>query len=314
MLQRSLMVSRTHDTVLFIFLDGIGVAPAADCNPLAKASMPTLNSLLNGPLCESNQCDMHNLLFKTIDACLGIKGLPQSATGQTSLLTGINAARLIGFHLPAFPNQKLVDVIKKHNIFSKALAAGAKATFANSYSELYFQLVEQRKRRHSVTTHCVFASGLRFRDINDLKKGNAVHWDMTRETLIPYVSEPIPVISHYQAGKDLAGISSRYDLVLYESFLSDVIGHAKSEHKALLFLENLDIFLTGVLDHLSGNCTLLLSSDHGNIEDLSTKQHTRNPVPLIARGKAATAFRTAESITDITPAIIRVLSASQDSS
>jgi 2,3-bisphosphoglycerate-independent phosphoglycerate mutase len=305
------MSSKTHDTILFIFLDGIGVAPASDINPFGEAAMSTLNSLLNGPLCLNNQSETKNLVFKTIDACLGIKGLPQSATGQTSLLTGINAARLTGFHLPAFPNQKLVNVIKKHNIFTKALAAGAKTTFANSYSQMYFQLVEQRKRRHSVTTHCVFASGLRFRDVDDLKKGNAVHWDMTRETLLPYISETIPVISHYQAGKDLAGIAARHDLVLYESFLSDVIGHSASKEKALLFLKNLDSFFTGVLDHLPGNCTLILSSDHGNIEDMSTNQHTRNPVPLLACGKAAPIFRTAASITDITPAIIRFLAASR---
>lgn len=303
------MTAEIVHTILFIFLDGIGVASASSVNPFSQASMPTLNSLLGGPLVNNNQAEKQTLLFKTIDACLGIRGLPQSATGQTALLTGINAAQRIGFHLPAFPNQKLVDIIEKHNILSKALAGGASAIFANSYSNLYFQLLEQHRRRHSVTTHCVLASGLRFFDVQDLKQGNAVHWDMTRETLLQYESDTIPVISYYQAGKDLAGIAARYDLVLYESFLSDLIGHSKSMDKALLFLTNLDSFLAGVFDHLPDNCTLVLSSDHGNIEDMSTTQHTRNPVPLIAYGNAALKFRAVKSITDVTPAIIQVLSA-----
>ncbi len=305
-----MMSAEAIHTVLFIFLDGIGIAPPSAANPFSKAPMPTLNSLLKGPMCQNNQSEKQGLLFNSIDACLGIKGLPQSATGQTALLTGINAAELIGFHLPAFPNQKLVDIIKQHNIFKRALAAGASALFANSYSSLYFQLVEQHKRRHSVTTHCVLASGLPFCDIEDLMQGHAVHWDMTRETLLHYELNSIPVISYYQAGKDLAGIASRYDLVLYESFLSDLIGHSQSMNKALLFLDNLDNFFAGVINHLPDNCTAVISSDHGNIEDMSTTQHTRNPVPLIAYGKAALIFRTVRNITDVTPVIIEVLATS----
>ena len=302
------MSAQEANRILFIFLDGIGVAPAADMNPCCRASMPTLVSLLNGPLCQTRQLEKPALIFKAVDACLGIRGLPQSATGQTALLTGVNAAEYIGCHLPAFPNHRLVEIIKKHNILSKAAAGGAKTAFANSYSRLYFQLVEQHRRRHSVTTHCVLAAGLRFFDVQDLKQGHAVHWDMTRETLLQYEDDAIPVISYYQAGKDLAGIAARYDLVLYESFLSDLIGHSASMDKAVLFLSNLDSFLTGVLDHLPVDCTLLVSSDHGNIEDMSTNQHTRNPVPLLAFGKAAPEFGAVQSITDITPAIIKVLS------
>jgi bisphosphoglycerate-independent phosphoglycerate mutase (AlkP superfamily) len=53
----------------------------------------------------------------------------------------------------------------------------------------------------------------------------------------------------------------------------------------------------------------VLTSDHGNMEDLSTGSHTRNPVPLLARGPQARRFAAAESIADVTPAILSALAA-----
>ncbi|MDQ2998229.1 MAG: aminotransferase class I/II-fold pyridoxal phosphate-dependent enzyme, partial [Chloroflexota bacterium] len=43
------------------------------------------------------------MLFKAIDATLGVDGLPQSGTGQTALLAGFNAAALHGRHQPHVP-------------------------------------------------------------------------------------------------------------------------------------------------------------------------------------------------------------------
>ncbi len=293
--------------ILFIFLDGIGLTPRSPENPMGTASMPFLHSLLGGPLCKETRGCRNAILLKGLDACLGVKGVPQSATGQTALLTGVNAAGLLGFHLPAFPNQKLVDIIKKQNILSQAVAAGFRAIFANSYSPLYFKLIEEKKRRHSVTTHCMLAAGIPFRNMQDLRAGRAVHWDMTRESLARYEQNPPPVINHYMAGTHLAAITAEFDLVVYESFLSDMIGHSKSMQKAENFLGHLDTFLKGVVDHLGQEVTLVLSSDHGNLEDLSTTQHTRNPVPLLVYGKAAAAFSHARSITDVTPAVVKLL-------
>ena len=54
--------------------------------------------------------------------------------------------------------------------------------------------------------------------------------------------------------------------------------------------------------------TVILTSDHGNIEDLSVRNHTLNPVPTIVWGRhrehIAPRIR---SLTDITPAIVDVL-------
>jgi 2,3-bisphosphoglycerate-independent phosphoglycerate mutase len=49
---------------------------------------------------------------------------------------------------------------------------------------------------------------------------------------------------------------------------------------------------------------LVICSDHGNVEDASTKMHTTNPVPLLVVGPAANGFCEAVDITDVAPLIL----------
>jgi bisphosphoglycerate-independent phosphoglycerate mutase (AlkP superfamily) len=89
---------------------------------------------------------------------------------------------------------------------------------------------------------------------------------------------------------------------LYESFLPDLAGHRRIEPAWVL--PRLDAFLGSVIDHLPPDTGLVLTSDHGNIEDTTTKLHTTNPVPLLATGPAAGHFRQATAITDVAPIIL----------
>jgi bisphosphoglycerate-independent phosphoglycerate mutase (AlkP superfamily) len=52
----------------------------------------------------------------------------------------------------------------------------------------------------------------------------------------------------------------------------------------------------------------VLTSDHGNIEDLSTRSHTLNSVATLAFGPARERIAArVRSLTDITPAIVDIL-------
>ncbi|MCS7222341.1 MAG: metalloenzyme [Anaerolineae bacterium] len=293
--------------VCFVFLDGIGLGPATAVNPLASAPMPTLQSLLDRPLVAGPAIERPYLLLRPIDARLGVDGLPQSATGQTSLFTGINAARAIGRHLAAFPTAALREIIAHHSILKRVTENGGRATFANAYSPQYWELVRQRRLRHSATTWTNMAAGLRFRDLNDLLQGQAVYWDITHLIMHQRGITEVPLIEPEEAGCRLAGLTAEHDLVLYESFLPDLVGHRRLDMTPETAMALIDRFLSGLLANLPDDATLLLSSDHGNIEDMSTKAHTYNPVPLLAVGPDAAAFAEAQSITDVTPAILRLL-------
>ena len=296
-------------SVIFVFLDGLGLGPADETNPLWLAPMPNLRQLLGGPLVAGRNVDRPGLLFKGIDALMGVPGLPHSATGQTALFTGVNAAQLLGRHLGAYPSGPLIQVINEHSILKRATERGYRATFANAYTPQYFQLVKERKRRHSATTLSVLAAGLPFRTLEDLQRGEAVYWDITYFYLAGHLHLPVPIIEPEMAGQRLARLSHSYDLVLYESFLPDAVGHRKDLEMALEILDMLDRFFAGLLEEVGPTVTVVMSSDHGNLEEIGLGLHSTNPVPLLAVGPGAESLRQAQAITDVAGGIMQVLEA-----
>ena len=71
-------------------------------------------------------------------------------------------------------------------------------------------------------------------------------------------------------------------------------------------MSRLDGLLGGALADLRPQDTLLLTSDHGNVESIAAPTHTRNPVPLLVIGPAARAFQGSQSIMDLADVIERV--------
>lgn len=291
---------------LMIFLDGCGLGPADCSNPFFVAQMPCLDALIGGPLTANRYIDTPKTLCRGIDANLGTDGIPQSATGQTTLFTGINAARLIGHHLSAYPNQQLVEVIQKQSILKKLFNTGHSVTFANAYSDGYFT-APMRRRGHSVTTHLVLAAGIPFRKAPELLAGKAVYWDITNKNWAARTQSliTVPEITPQKAGENLAALAKEYSFTLYECFLTDIAGHERDMSATIEVLELLDAFIGSVVRNLDQQTTLVISSDHGNCEDLSSGGHTRNPVPLIVFGPAKDAFCEVTSIDQIAGVIER---------
>ena len=134
---------------------------------------------------------------------LGVDGRPQSASGQTTILTGVNAPAAIGHHKQGFPNQALLDIIRERSIFLQLKRAGVyDITFANTYTKKFF---EERPRWISATTAAVEAAGLRFNVVDDLKAGRAVYQDFTNSLLIER-GEKVDLRTPEEAGAVLARI------------------------------------------------------------------------------------------------------------
>lgn len=299
--------------VLFLFLDGVGLAPSGPHNPFSQVGMPRLEAVLGGPMilppdpagpCSGGTTD-DGLTFRALDACLGVEGLPQSATGQASLFTGTNAAALAGGHMTAFPTTVLRELIAERSLLKQAADAGAHVTFANAHSARFWEMVRSGKRRLGASTLTALAAGVTIPTLDDLAEGRAVLWDLTHEIASTYLSYDLPTVAADEAGARLARLSADYDLVLFESFLTDLAGHQRIDPEWVL--ARVDAFIGGLLDHLPATATWVLCSDHGNLEDTSTRMHTTNPVPLLAVGPGAACFTDALAITDVSPAILSVL-------
>ena len=299
--------------MLLLFVDGVGLAPAGADNPLATMPTPALAGLLGGPLTAERVQRREGLLLAPLDACLGVAGLPQSATGQTTLFTGVNASRHLGRHVAAFPGPSLRALLAASSVLKRAASAGRAVTFANPFTDSYFAAVAARRRRHSATTWAALAAGLALRDRADLVAGRAVTWDVLRDRFSSALAaggeEPVAPVAAREAGAHLAGLAAAHHLTLYETFLTDLAGHHRFGLTAGEALARLDGLLAGVLAHLPADLTVVLTSDHGNLEDASHRRHTRNPVPLLAVGPAAGRFAGLAGLDEVAGRVLAVLGA-----
>ncbi len=303
-----------HFNFLLIFLDGLGLGKASENNPLsAVEAMPLLSAHLNQSLLSGAVLNRSNTLLKPIDATLDVEGLPQSATGQTTLYTGQNAAKFLGRHQSGFANGSLRSLIDHYGLFKRAIALGRTATLANAYSPEYFYAIANRKRRYSVCTLLNLAAKLPFRMQFEYEKGEAIFWDIIGAVPIARNARSLAPagarrpISPAAAGERLATLSGQYGVTLFECYLTDYAGHQQNWETAIAYLQRIDAFLISAIAHLPAQTTLIVTSDHGNIEDLSTKRHTFNSVPLLVIGPNAIALSPVEDLTAITPKILSLM-------
>ena len=300
---------------IFVFIDGVGLADAGPDNPLSPdrdgdeewaAPLPVLTAALGVPLLAGRQVYGQGRLLKAIDATLGVPGRPQSATGQAALYTGRNAPAFLGRHLTGFANGSLRILIEESGLFKQALELGRRVTSANLYSPGYFEAIERRRLRYSVGALLNLTAGVPFRMPEDYRQGEAVFWDITSRHL-PERGLNLPPITPFEAGQRLARIARSHDVTLFESYLTDFAGHAQDQTAARDALEQFDGLVAGTLEDAPAGTTLVISSDHGNLENLGTRLHTLNPVPLIAIGPAAHLFEPITDIMGLTPAILEGL-------
>lgn len=300
--------------ILFLFLDGVGLGsddPAV--NPLARAPMPVLRSLLGGrPLTASTApYDGSMAALRPLDAALGVDGLPQSATGQAVLLTGHNVPAQIGYHYGPKPNPDVAAFLTNGDtLFSRLQASGKRAALLNAYPPGYFAAIRSGKRLHAAIPLAVTSAGLSLCTQEDLLAGQALSADFTGQGWHTHLQRPdIPRLAPAAAGRRLGRLAQQYDLAFFEYWLSDYAGHRQDMDNALQQLDVLDAVLSGLLEAWDLTKDLILiTSDHGNLEDLTTRRHTAAAVPALVIGNHARNFASLlQSIADITPAILQTL-------
>jgi 2,3-bisphosphoglycerate-independent phosphoglycerate mutase len=301
--------------VLFIFLDGIGLGENdPETNPFARAKMPNLHALLDGRSLLKEAAPFHGerATLLAIDPAVGVSGLPQSATGQGILVTGINIPAELGYHYGPKPNPEVAAFLTAETLFSKFVAKGKKVALLNAYPPRYFDGIDSGKRLYSSIPLAVTKAGLGLFKHEDLFAGRALSADFTGAGWRTMLGFPAaPTLDSYQAGRKLVQLANEYDFSLFEYWASDYAGHKQQMETAVELMETFDGVLRGLLDEMnSDELLVLITSDHGNMEDLSTRKHTSANVPAIVIGnKIAREEFTREmtDLTDIAPAIWRAV-------
>lgn len=289
--------------ILLVLVDGLGLGePDVGRNPLAVARTRWFRCFRN-QIAVTDGC-----LVVPTDASLGVPGLPQSATGQTALLTGLNAPLLAGRHIQGFCTPTLTSLLTEHSLFRTFSLQGGRVACANAFPAS----ILQRHRFPSVTTVAARTAGIRLRDLEDLTRGQALHHDFTNH-LLKIRGHSVPPLSAEEAAQRLAEITAAHDLTYYEYIQTDLAGHAQDMDRAVALLEGLDLFVSRLVEHLDlSRHLLVLVSDHGNVEDLGTAGHTWNRVPTMVWGQGKERFvRRIHALTDITPALLTIWEANK---
>ena len=220
------------------------------------------------------------------------------------MFTGVNAPVFMGRHCEGFPGPSLRKKIEEGNLFLALKKRGKRVCFADAY--LIEDATELAARRFkSVTTVMALTTPEVIATADDLADDQAVMQDITRETIQERFPD-IPVISPQKAAEHLYRLAVEHDFTFFEFFQTDVSGHSMDYARACAVLRIYDRFLGALCRYLEpSGMTLVVTSDHGNIENMSERGHTANPVPFIACGPGAADLRSrVESLKDITPAIV----------
>jgi len=285
--------------ILLLFFDGVGIGRAdSGTNPITRYPGEPF------PVGDSDGSMAEGVVIPT-DATLGVSGIPQSATGQATILTGRNAAAIQGRHVNAFPSKALRTLLTAHSVLRRIHTQGKHPVFANAYHPRYFA---RRHSRYSVSTWSWMAAGIPYRTLDDLHRGEAVSHDLTNRFLKRLGFE-VPLRRPAQAGRILASMTERFDFTFFEYILTDVLGHRQNYDAAVEHLAQIREMMEVLLETIKlDRHQVMLVSDHGNLEDLSTNTHTKNRVPTILWGNQTSRITgNISTLMDITPAILSIL-------
>jgi hypothetical protein len=301
--------------LLFLFMDGIGLGnDDPSSNPFARADLPNLHALLGGQRLLSGTAPFtgKRASLLALDACLGVDGVPQSATGQAVLLSGTNVPAVLGYHYGPKPNPPVAEFLRNGNLFNRLQHAGRSIGSLNAYPPPYFEAIDSGRRVYSAIPLALASAGVPLKTAADLYAGKALSVDFTGHGWRTRLGiADAPVLSPLQAGQRLARLALEYDLSFFEYWPSDYAGHGQDMTQACTLLETFDTVLGGLLENWEDeNGLILITSDHGNLEDLNTRRHTLNPAPALLVGDSELRRSFAQGLDDltgVTPAILRLL-------
>lgn len=295
--------------ILLLFLDGVGLGddnPAI--NPLAAAHTPTLRRLANGHrwLRDTGFQQSERAVFIPTDPRLGIPGRPQSATGQATILTGLNVPQLIGEHYGPKPNAPIREILAQDNFFKQVRNQGLPAALLDAYPARLHHDIARGKTLRSSIQQAAYEAGQELFGMDELKARRALTPEWTGQSWHTYLKlTDTPVYTPYEAGRLLVEMSREYTFAMHSHWMTDMVGHRGPLEQGIELLEMFDGVMAGILDTWDDDEGLVIvTSDHGNLEDVSSRSHTENNVPTLVIGSAKTTF--ADGLSDLSNLVPRM--------
>ncbi len=299
--------------ILLLFLDGVGLGddiPAV--NPFAAAHLPVLTALANGRrwLRETGVQHSERAIFVPTDPRLGLPGKPQSATGQAAILTGLNVPQLIGEHYGPKPNAAIRDLLTRHSFFKQVRDRGLPAALLDAYPPRLHHDIARGKTLRSSIQQAAYAGGQELFGMDELLAGRALTPEWTGQSWHTYLKlTDTPLYTPQQAGRRLVEMSREYAFAMHSHWMTDHVGHRGPLERGIELLELFDGVMAGILETWDDDEGLVIvTSDHGNLEDVSSRAHTENDVPTLIIGSAKAVFADGlRSLSDLVPRMAALL-------
>ena len=205
---------------------------------------------------------------------------------------------------------KTREIIAQHSYFRRLTQYGKSARLLTAYPPRLIADFERGKTLRSSIQQAAFESGVPHLTLDDVKNRRALTAEWTTDSWRRHLRYgDLPHYSARSAGRLLARLAGERDFAFHSHWLTDRIGHRGTLKEGIEILERFDAVLAGVLDEWDADAGLVVvTSDHGNLEDLSTRRHTLNPVPTLIVGRRAGQFADGYSrLTDFVKACDRML-------
>ncbi|MFZ5443264.1 MAG: metalloenzyme [Myxococcota bacterium] len=283
--------------VAILFTDGVGVGPREPAtNPLAAGDY-LLSQFDDG----SGTALPHGGARHDVDTTFGVPGRPQSATNQTAIFTTRPAPQLLGRHVLGYPTRELQALLAEHSIVRTLVTRGRTATFANAYPVDYLDALGlarragepeglqfserlRRKLKPSASTLAMSSAQVPLRTLADARRDEGLTHDIDGSTAGRRRLD-VPSRTPAEAAEIFWNLAA--DFTLFEHYLADEAGHLQDRAAAIRALETFDAFARAVLARRPPDAHVLVCSDHGNVEDLSSRSHTLNDVAVLSFGPGA---------------------------
>ncbi|MBL8680024.1 MAG: hypothetical protein JNK05_12695 [Myxococcales bacterium] len=189
----------------------------------------------------------------------------------------------------------------------RARNAGATSAYLNAFTHERARDSEDRSKsvHRGACTCAAIAGGGKLYTLDDLERGRAATFDLVHD-VIRGLGIDVPPRSMLDAARAVLTGAREVHLSLFELFLTDKAGHAQDTGFARREVARTERFLdalTSIADPATD--TIVVVSDHGNLDDLSTRGHTMAPVPALAWGRGAAALvENWNSLEDIGEAVL----------
>jgi 2,3-bisphosphoglycerate-independent phosphoglycerate mutase len=271
--------------VAWLMLDGVGIANFHDQHPFQNQDIPTLTKLGISSVKHVTETEF---VSHPIDATLGVEGLPQSGTGQTTLLTGVNAAKVMDRHYGPWPGPSLKPLLEQ-SLPVQLSKAGLTVRLANHYPQRYLEAIESGKRKLNAIAFAMTLAGAK------------LEYGIPPMLTNPDDPDSTSLEQVKTWGQEFMG--STANLTIFDAWWSDHLGHHGTLLEAQDHVRRLEVFVTSALEARENNTLFMVTSDHGNFEDIGIKTHTFAPVPLVAFGAGALGFKDVTDLTGVAPAL-----------